>query len=382
MVVWSESFGGSPSRYGLVGQRVLNSGELVGAQRTYYEPEPPGLWFFWESLPAISYSPAANQYLLTSRVRYDSRYPDRATKGRLLFPDGEQSGNPFLVSAAGFETTITAVPESTEQLVVSRAYPSNPGIYGQMVDVSDANVGSAHRLDPGPAGETTRADADVAFAKNANVFLATWRCFEPYQSLEGQLLDSNGVPTGAPFNIATNGNGLLRSEIAYDPHLNRFLVAYEVGTQIRGQFIDASGQLQNSSFVLFDHPVANITIDETPFSLAFDPVQNIYLLVSDADGTQDQLVAQLFGANGQQVGAPVQVGSRANTIEAVELASIGNGNFYVSWMSSELFGYQEDVYGAVLSAVPEPTSAQLVALLCGMLAFARVAPFRRRIASV
>jgi hypothetical protein len=376
LVAWDESFGGgSPNRFGIVGQRVTNSGDLVGSQRAYYEVVPPETTFFWEINPELSYSATANRYLLTSRVEYDARYPDRATKGRILSPNGEQSGSSFLATAAGFETTIAPIPNTTTQLIVSRAYPANLGIYAGLVDSANSNVGAMHRISAGPVNTTTRAAAAVAYSSSANRFLSTMRCFDPYQSLEGQVLEADGTPSGQPFQIAAGVAGQLRSTINYDVNRNRFLVAYEIGTQIRGQFVDTSGQLINSSFVLYDHPVANVPVDEVPYSLAFDPALDQYLLVAATGGTKQQLVAQLFGPNGNRVGGGLSVGSSANTIISLDMASTGNGSFYLAWDSADLVGFQTNVYGTVLSVVPEPSSV-LLFLIGGTIAFATTA--RRR----
>lgn len=221
--------------------------------------------------PGIAFNPLANQFLVVWEGFITSRIDIR---GQFVNADGTLGGSNFAISSTvggilnpnvAFNTT------SNQFLVVWEGRKDNvPNIFGQLINADGSLDGGQF-----PISTVSGSKADVAFNPTANQFLVVWSGFSfPFSSgISGQLVNADGTLNSSNFPIFTS-TGAGRPAIGFIPLSNRFLVAGNGS----GQLVNADGTLSGTSFVIFGGQGSCFTPSPVP-GVAFNPLANQFLVV-------------------------------------------------------------------------------------------------------
>lgn len=382
LFAWLQPNGYSPPRYILSGELLSAEGESLSNTR-FYDGVLPGhdVSSISELSPRLSYNDASSQYLIASQTRGYYSETEIGPAGRHLSSANEQISAPFRIDGVAFVIHLTYnALDSTFLALGYEREGQRRGIYSSILDASGATLTASARLDGIADDPPVLSPGDVALSTISNKYLAIWKRDEPQRSLEAQLLDHNGNAIGNPLPLAATPDPQFQSyyrvEMAYNGKADQFLVAYDAYQQVRGQLINAAGDLIGGELVLSTTPPVRPggLVD---FALAFDDELNQYALTTIRD--QKYLDLRVFDRDGRLVGHPVTVATAKENMFEVELASFGQGRFYAAWTTASLYGSSTEIHGRSLRIVPEPSSATAALISTAVVFLYRVnGPWSRR----
>jgi len=358
LVVWEESSVASATAIGA--QRVSATGTLLGS------PVILDMSGAYQLGPTAAYNSTDDEYLLAWRSQ--SGWPDfNSTAGQRLGPDLTTLGLMYQLSGdgKGFESTVLHNPTVNEYFLSARGYDPEPGgIFGSRIQANvvleqeipiDTSYGISFSY-PAPNGE-------VAYNSIDNQYLATW-AVQGYPTwtcynLRGQIINADGTMDGPYFEITAPGHFRTfysAATVAFDPNEERYLVAFGETRMLKlqGQFVDTDGTLIGHAFDLSDPMVAN----EVAPHLAFDPVNNVYLLTwyEDPMGNPTQIFAQLLAADGTPLGDKVTLCATATFSRPFVHANPNSGGFLVVWRDIRNNPTSNDIYGQFIDVVVEDST--------------------------
>ena len=165
-------------------------------------------------------------------------------------------------------------------------------------------------------------------------FLVTWSDDRNIDGLAiyGQLVGTEGELEGTEFLIAS---GLFRGQVpsshsvTYDHVNQRFLVVWNPGESIFGQFINANGTLEGEKFTI----VEDLPDDYYPIgcvSVAYDGINQRYLVVWGLRYGSGCTYGQLVSANGMLVGTQIAISGSYSGNPSVAFDNV-NQRFLVAW---------------------------------------------------
>ena len=346
LLVWEES--SLSSTTSVASQRVSPAGDLLGDLVTIVIPES------WQVTPITTYNANDNEYLLAWRSQLG--WPEHnSTVGQRFSAALAPLGAVIQLSAAGvgFEGSVVHGTASNEYFLAARSYDPEPGgIFASRI-AGDTVVDSSIEFDTtqGMAFGWPAPNGEVAYNSLDDQYLAVWsvQAYPTWSAfnLRGGIASADGTLTGPPFEItfAPNFRAFYRAaSVAFDPNAGRYLVAFGDSrlVPLRGQFIDRDGTLLGAPFELSDPMVDS----EVAPLLAFDPVNNVYLLTWCESPTANptQIRAQLLADDGTPLGDPVTLTTSASHMPTV-CANTNSGGFLVAWRDLRNQPGSVDIFG-------------------------------------
>ena len=357
LLAWNYSIN-SPPKHRVTLQRIDVIGKPIGGSH-YLTLTPPSRpdFSYTEFHPILSFNEATGQFLLTTNGTAVLNSEHVGPVGRLISPSGGVT-SPFPIG--GVKGVYHLAQNSKDGSFLSLAYEEGKGIFGSVSSSTGVMQATSPRLDglPGDAGLVA-----VDYSRKSNNYFALMqRHTSSFMAIEGLLLDHLGQPTSEIFTIVPPYSGAIHYPIVtkYDPQLDRFLVAYAAGTEVRGQFVSSSGVLLGDSLLLTTLPASN---SPPEIELLFDQDINRYVLATKPSGV-DEIRIQVLNHNGLAIGHSVPITRPYNTITEYEIGLFGNGMIYAAWIGEERFVSIKYVFGRTLSIVPEPaTTPQLLGMI-------------------
>lgn len=208
-------------------------------------------------------------------------------------------------------------------------------IQGQLYDSNGDPVGSEFQVN---TITSQRQDSAAVTADGQGNFVVVWQ--SEYTKIKGQIYDDTGAAVGGEFRVDSAGYGD-RPEVAADS-LGNFTVAWQAeeaggvdtsDRSIEAQRFDSSGNPVGSQFQVNTYT----TDDQTDVGVAMDPQGN-FVVVWKSEGSETSyyrsIQAQYFDSGGNSVGDQFQVNTYTTYFHHAPFATMdGQGNFIVVWDS-------------------------------------------------
>jgi hypothetical protein len=243
---------------------------------------------------------------------------------------------------------------------------SSYGVFGQRFNAAGIPQGSEFQVNSYTTGYQT--SPSVTSAANGN-FVVVWN--SPGQDgsgigVFGQRFDASGIPLGSEFQVNSYTTGIQKvPSVASDANGN-FVVVWQSADQdggsygVFGQRFNAAGLPQGSEFQVNSYTTSN----QANPAVAADGDGNFVVVwnSSGQDGNNDGVFGQRFAASGLPQGSEFQVNSYTTGHQTnAEVASAGNGDFFVVWSSDSQDGSSSGVFGQRFntSGIPLGTEFQV-----------------------
>ena len=294
--------------------------------------------------PSVAYNPDDDQYLV---VWHDDRpgADDRDIYAQIVSADGIPRCDNFIVSDAIEDQ---AYPHATYDaihdtyMVVWRDWRGGDwDVYGQVISATGTLSGTSFAVNVDPGNQKPE---DLIYDPHADHYLVAWVDEGDWQ-VEGQLLDSAGGLIGTtPFTVSTIGGR--NPQVAFNSHLQSYVVVYEDEGDIYGQAIAGDGSLSGSAFEICQQAAVQSYPD-----LAFNTGTQEYLVAwQDArnEGTTDTDVYALrIDEDGNPQGAETVISQAPEHQYWPQVAYNQRVNqWFVSWSDNRGAGTTGfDIYG-------------------------------------
>ena len=353
LVVWTGDDNAAPlvdEEFEVYAQRMSASGTPIGGRIRVSDMGPDGDGIYDAFGPRVAYNSADNQYLVVW-TGDDNTLPlvDNELEifaQRLTALGAEVGTNDFRVSNMGPDGDATYIAAgasvayssgSNQYLVTWRGDDDTPPlvngeieIFGQRLTAGGAEAGADFRIsDMGPNGNLGYAALfpSVAYNSADNQYLVTWEGDDDNAPLVngefeifGQRLNAVGAETGAnDFRISDVGPdgdttyGAHFPSVAYNSVDNQYLVTWEGDDntaplvneedEVFGQRLDAAGaETGANDFRISDMgPDGGTNYGASDTRVAYNPVENQYLVTWEGDDDTAPLVNNEFEIFGQQL---------------------------------------------------------------------------------
>ena len=304
------------------------------------------------SQPAIAYDSQNNRYLI-AYLKTDRE--GNNLYGKILNCDGSDFSEEFVISntfSSQYNPEIAYDSVNRRFLVVFYAYVSGTSydIYGQLVNADGTLNGSSFVISN---AENEQRYPKVAYDSVNQRFLVVWEDYRTDEDndIYGQLINAiDSSLIGSNFPIAQgNGDQVSPAAVAFDRVNQRYLVAWndnQSNWNIYGQLVNANGTLYGSSL-----PISTAGEYRINPSIAYDSTNQRFLVAFAAynPSTDYDIYAQLINADGSPNGSTVPI-SQAVSIQSgptVGFDSI-NQRYLVVW--HDYRGADYDIYGQYISA--------------------------------
>lgn len=253
---------------------------------------------------------------------------------------------------------------------------SDSSIQGQRFDWKGAPVGDEFQVNT----LTTSLQEYPSIAVNADGdFAVVWESFvsagsdSSSRSIQGQLFDSAGAPSGDQFQVnsyTTNGQRI--PIVAFDAD-GDFLVVWSSdgssgtdtsGTSIQGRFFDSAGVPFGEEFQLNTYTSAGQAFPSVAFGPdgGFVAVWNS-LGSSGSDTSESSIQGQRFDSAGAKIGGEFQVNTYTTSWQVRPAVKIDSGGSFVviwtSWGSNGSDSSYCSIQGQRFSALAVPVGDQL-----------------------
>ena len=420
LVVWEGQekllINGQPAdEYEIFGRLIEADGTLKISKLRISDLGPDGDPYYWAENPAVIYNPTANQYLVLWNGDDDTGNLVQGKKeiyGQLLDASGGEIGAEFRVSTTGADNDVildstdpagTYNPDSNQFLVVWQRDHSSVGneeeddeheIYGQLLQADGTEIGNDFRIsDMGPDG-VEQFDAEypaVTYNAVTGQYLVVWDgddnggdLLEDHQEIFGQLLEANGQETGEnDFRITYTGPDsdpdfdTVLPAVAYNPVSNHFFVASQSDLEvfpggeedeIVGQLLAANGDDAGTGSVRLSNMGADENFHANDPAVAYNSVDNEYLVVWSADDNISENVDNELEIRGQRIDAATGAEVGLNDFRISRMGPDKNANYQASspavaynarlnqylvvWGGNEvgLGSAETEIYGQILKA--------------------------------
>ena len=176
-------------------------------------------------------------------------------------------------------------------------------LYGQLLDYPSKEFLSPFLIASAPGPQTSPV---ITHDSVNGGFLVTWLDDRNVDgaAIYGQLVGAEGELEGTEFMIVSGLSREYREpcySVTYDHVNQRFLVVWNPGESIFGQFINANGTLHGEKFTI----VEDLDVNDQPprpISLAYDSVNQRYLVVWHVSWGSGGIIGQLINAEGTLLG--------------------------------------------------------------------------------
>lgn len=352
------------------GRMIAADGTLGDTELRISNTGPDGDLSYRAENPAVVYNPTTNQFLVLWNSNNDTGNLVQGKQeifAQLLDASGAVIGEHIRVSTTGadddprLDSTIPAAtynPDLNQYLVVWQRDHTSVGnndtrdeveIYGQLLQADGTEIGSDFRISDMGLDGVEEFDAEypaVTYNTIASQYLVVWDgddnsgdLQEDHKEVFGQFLDVNGQEVGEnDFRITYTGPDTdpdfdsVDPAVVYNPVSDQFFVVSEsdvnvFGNQdedeILGQLLTAAGDDAGMRDIRLSNMGADETYDALEPAVAYNSVDNEYLVVWAADDNLLQSVDDEFEIHGQR-------------IDAVTGAEVGPNDFRISRMGPVL----------------------------------------------
>ena len=169
--------------------------------------------------------------------------------------------------------------------------------------------------------------------------------------LYGQFVNQNGNPVGAEFLISNAANSQNEAAMAYNSTANQYLVVWRDNrsgnADIYGRLVNANGGFPGPDFII---NAVTTNGQENP-SVAYNSIANQYLVVwDDSRGADQDIYARRVNANGTFPGTDFMINAvTTNDQRYASVAYNSTANQYlVAWNDDR--GPDFDIYGRLVNA--------------------------------
>ena len=342
VVVWTsqQSQGDDDSGRSIQGQRYDSSGAKLGGEfqiNTYTTGT--------QGEPEVAMDSQGNFVVVwESNGSGGTDTSAESVHGQRFDSDGNPVGDQFQVNTYTTddqEEPSVAMDSLGNFVVVWESYGSlgndsnYNSIQGQLYDSDGDPVGGEFQVN----SYTTSYQKDAAVtADGQGNFIVVWH--SENQFIKSQLYDDSGAAVGGEFRIDSAGYGS-RPEVAADS-LGNFTVAWQAeeaggvdmsDRSIEAQRFDVNGNPVGSQFQVNTYT----TDDQTDTGVAMDPEGN-FVVVWKSEGSDTSyyrsIQAQYYDSAGNSVGDQFQVNTYTTYFHHAPFATMdGQGNFIVVWDS-------------------------------------------------
>ncbi|MFH1346539.1 MAG: hypothetical protein ABIL01_35910 [Pseudomonadota bacterium] len=260
-------------------------------------------------------------------------------RGQLFNYAGGKIGQEFSISTMTQGGLAEIAALSDEKFVIVW------GSHGQLFNADGSKLGSEFFLDSTSTGGVA---SPQVVALLGGGFFVTWGNGEIY----GRLFDANGTAVGSEFIVNETIGGIQWEPTAIKLADGRLVVAW-MDTQnpgyaysLQGQLLDADGSPSGHQFT-----ISSTSTNSPDFYAKIAPLPDgrFVALYEGANGFVEQAV-QIFSADGAPSGHPVTVSLAAEfgNVNEADIAVSRSGNFIVSWTDGGF--YSSDVHAQAFSS--------------------------------
>ena len=284
--------------------------------------------------PTLTYSPLSHSYRGV-HLGYDFPF----LCGSEINPWGNGGGCGWILTSADdhSKAAVAHNPMDDNVFLVRTGVWPYYDLYGYFLDYTSSD--DFFNPDQFVISDDPGAQANPIITRDSvnGRFLVTWTDDRNIDGLTiyGQLVSAEEELEGSEFVIVGGlnkesigwGHGNPYYSVAYDHVNQRFLVVWNPGASISGQFINANGTLQGEQFTIVENPDDFYPLVHT--SVAYDSVNQRYLVVWDLYWGLGDIVGQLVNADGYLLGTsfPIPI-VRKNPSVAFDNV---NQRFLVAW---------------------------------------------------
>ena len=285
--------------------------------------------------PTLTYSPLSHSYRGV-HLGYDFPF----LCGSEINPWGNGGGCGWIVTSADdhSKAAVAHNPMDDNVFLVRTGVWPYYDLYGYFLDYTSSD--DFFNPDQFVISDDPGAQANPIITRDSvnGRFLVTWTDDRNIDGLTiyGQLVSAEEELEGSEFVIVGGlnkesigwGHGNPYYSVAYDHVNQRFLVVWNPGASISGQFINANGTLQGEQFTIVENPDDFYPLVHT--SVAYDSVNQRYLVVWDLDWGLGDIMGQLVNADGTLLGTTFAIARSAGKNPSVAFDNV-NQRFLVAW---------------------------------------------------
>jgi uncharacterized repeat protein (TIGR02543 family) len=281
---------------------------------------------FGDHSPTVAYSPISKTYWSVYQT-----YGQSWLSHKFIDPWGNSRDGISMMFSFGDD--YHAKPSLAYDIVHDKFFVAWTGpwpyydLYGQLLDYTS---GEPFLIASAPGPQTSPV---VTHDSVNGGFLVTWLDDRNVDgaAIYGQLVDAEGELEGTELLIVS---GLIREyrepcySVTYDYVNQRFLVVWNLEESIFGQFINANGTLHGEKFTI----VEDLPDDYYPIehaSLAYDSLNQRYLVVWDLRWGSGGIIGQLINAEGTLLATPFAI-SQYGWNPSVAFDNV-NQRYLVAW---------------------------------------------------
>ena len=379
----------------IYGQRVSAKGNLLGSEIPVSADNPE----IMRIMPAVSYSPDHNEYLVVYCKNFD-------LYGRFVNSDGTLRGDEIPICIADrfqMHPFIIYNPKQKNYLILwndSRKGTGQADIYGIFMN-KDGGFDKQEFLVCDIRDDQFLPVA--AYNSTKDEFLLSWEDFRDCDTAEchlddcsiyGRRMSSDGMFLGDEIPIAAHGHDNRQQRIVYNPNREEYFVTWndrrndpsgENTAEV--QNVDLYGRrITWDGRILDDFPISTSPNSQSYSSIAYDPQRRMYLVVwndyqdviFDAQmlfpriGTYGfnvlwdpgTIYAQWFDEEGNPVGKDFILCAQSKGSQALAYLHFNNDKrrYFAVWSDERNAGAGKDIYGALFQS-PQQFQCPATALL-------------------
>ncbi len=344
------SYGQDGSNYGVYGQLFDGNGSKIGSEfransYTVYDQN-------WPSVASFS-----NGNFVVAWTSWLQDGDQRGVFGQLFNETGSKIESEFQVNTYTIERQ--AIPSvasfrNDNFIVTWQSYGQDGlgyGVYGQLFYGNRSKLGNEFQVNT-----YTTNDQDwpsVESFPNGN-FVVAWESFGQDGSWGGvfaQLFNGNGSKIGSEFRVNTYTNNWQDRLSLTTLKEGNFVVTWDSeqdgsSSGIFAQLFDGNGNKIGSEFL-----VNTYTLNGQFKSSVTDFSNNDFVATwgSWQDGSANGIYGQLFNGNGSKFGDEFQINTYiVGNQHSPSIASLGNENFVVTWISDDQDGNLTGIFGRAI----------------------------------
>ena len=338
LVVWEDHHWGYGDNWDIYGRFVSGGGATVG-----------GIFgISWDDggedhdrmAPDVAYNTSDDEYLVVFEYAYSAT--DHDVLGQRVDADGSLIGSEVWLASSSASQSAPAVtynPAANEYLVVyeelagSGEFTYND-IYGVIV-AANGVAGAPLVISDNPVA---KAAPDVAFTTIDGHFLVVWQEVRPDAGYDilGHMVTGAGGLSGGPILVGAWSGDQIRPRVAYGRYANDFLVVWEdhhwgeaAGWDVYGQRVATDGSLRGADLTVADPGTKHATHPD----VAYNVTTRNYLVVWEYaySASDHDVFSRRVAYDGTRPDAAVGVSRLVSHEGAPTVASGGGDSLLVVW---------------------------------------------------
>ncbi|KKL90322.1 hypothetical protein LCGC14_1905840 [marine sediment metagenome] len=314
----------------------------------------------YQSEPSVT-SLSNGQFVVTWKSSDGQDGDGNGVYGQVFNADGRKNGSEFQVNTytTDDQDSPSVASLTNGQFVVTWDSLGQDGdgwgIYGQIFNADGTKSGSEFQVNTYTANFQ---DSSSIASLNNDKFVVTWKSLgqdgSGYYGIYGQIFNADGTKSGSEFQINTYVTDRQINPAIASLTNGQFVVAWESDGQdgdawgVYGQVFNADGTKNGSEF-----PVNTYTTNDQSKPSVASLGNGQFVVTWDSfeqDGDVWGVYGQIFNADGTKSGSEFLVNTETTGHQSESsIASLSNGLFVVAWLSDQ--GDSSDgVYGQVFNA--------------------------------